>query len=295
MKPLLFHFPDDAKLAAALAARLDAESGVLEWHRFPDGESLITLHSDCAQREVILVCGWRDPDAKALPFYFAATTARELGARRVGLVAPYLAYMRQDTRFNPGEARSAAAFARLLSASIDWMVTVDPHLHRFVSLDEVFGIPATAVSSMPAVAEWIAAHVPDPVLIGPDSESTQWAERIATHLGVPWVVLTKERRGDTDVCVSPPDAAQLSGRTPVIVDDIASSGHTLAATLEALRALGARAATCVIVHALFARGAEATVRAAGAGTIVSTNTVAHPTNRIEVAPLIAAAVRQHLA
>ena len=286
MKPLVFHFPNDAHLAHRLIASIDADLGELEWHRFPDGESLITLHGDCAGRDVLVMCTLNDADTKSLPLHFAAVTARELGARRVGLVAPYLSYMRQDHRFHPGQSRSAHAYAKFLSASFDWLVTVDPHLHRIASLDEIFSIPAVSVSAMPAVTAWIRDHVRNPVLVGPDSESAQWAERVAASLNAPCVVLEKVRSGDREVSVSAPDPTVIRSGNPVIVDDIISSGHTLAEVLRELAALGSDNATCITVHALFSEGAYDALRGAGAQRIVSTNTVSHATNEIDVAPLL---------
>jgi ribose-phosphate pyrophosphokinase len=295
MKPLVFHFPDDAHLAQKVIASVDAERGELQWHRFPDRESLITLHGDCAGRDVIVTCTLNDADTKSLPLYFAAVTARELGARRVGLVAPYLGYMRQDHRFHPGQSRSAHAYAKLLSANFDWLVTVDPHLHRIASLEEIFSIPAVAISAMPAVTEWIRRHVRNPVLVGPDSESAQWAERVARSLNAPCVVLEKVRSGDREVRVSAPDPAVIRDGHPVIVDDIVSSGHTLAKVLRELATLGFDNATCITVHALFAEGADDALRDAGARHIVSTNTVFHATNDIDVAPLLIAEILRSLA
>jgi ribose-phosphate pyrophosphokinase len=286
MRPIVFHFPDDDRLAQKLIAHLDADAGTLEWHRFPDRESLITLHGDCAGRDVVVICTLCDPDAKSLPMYFAASTARELGARRIGLVAPYLGYMRQDQRFRPGQSRSAHTYAKFLSTSFDWLVTIDPHLHRLGSLEEIFSVPAVAVSAMPAVSDWIRTHVQNPVLVGPDRESAQWAERVAQSLGAPCVVLDKIRSGDRDVRVSAPDPAIMRSGNPVIVDDIASSGHTLAQVIGQLAALDVHNVTCVVVHALLGDGADKAILAAGARQIISTNTVPHATNGIDVAPLI---------
>ena len=145
----------------------------------------------------------------------------------MGLIAPYLAYMRQDKRFHRGEAVSAPLFARFLEETFDWLVTVDPHLHRFDRLQSLYRIPAVHVSATRAVAGWIANSIPDAMLIGPDSESEQWVARIAAQARVPYQVLSKERHGDYDVRVSLPDAAAAAGRTPVLVDDIVSSGHTI--------------------------------------------------------------------
>lgn len=294
MKPIVFFFPDDSALARGLIAALEGTEGSLIWHRFPDRESLMTLQGDCTGRDVIIVCTLTDPDSKALPLYFCAATARSMGARRVGLVAPYLAYMRQDRQFADGQTHSARDFARFISASFDWLITVDPHLHRLKSLSEVFTIPAMAVSAMPAVEAWIRQSVARPVIVGPDRESAQWAERVGRSLDAPWIVLEKTRSGDRDVTISAPDPGIIRSHTPVIIDDIVSSGHTLAKALSGLGALGTPLVTCVIVHALFSDGAQATLLAAGARKIVSTNTVVHDTNAIDIGPLIAEAVSTHL-
>lgn len=294
MKPLLFAFPNDATFAAGVVRHLHADVGRLEQHEFPDGETRIRLLDECAGRDVIVVCGGSDANRRALPLMFAATTARELGARTVGLVAPYLAYLRQDQRFQAGEALSAAVYARFISGVFDWLVTVDPHLHRLRSLGEVFSIPATAVSSAPALAPWILAHVQDPLIVGPDQESEQWVTGLAARVGAPSIVLGKVRAGDRDVRVALPDPQQVAGRSPVIVDDIASSGRTLARACEALLGAGARRVDCFVVHALFAEDAEAVARDAGARRIVSTNTIAHPTNAVDVTPRVAEAIRSYL-
>jgi ribose-phosphate pyrophosphokinase len=290
MKPLIYLFPDDEVFARKLLQHLDAERDTFDWGRFPDRESLITLHGDCKGRDVIIVCTLTDADVKTLPLYFLVATARELGARRVGLVAPYLAYMRQDERFHPGQSRSAHSYAELLSTMFDWLVTVDPHLHRITSLDEIYSIPVETVSAMPAVAAWIQANIKSPVLIGPDSESSQWVDRVAQAVGAPSVILEKVRHGDRHVEVSELDPALVGARTPIVLDDIASSGRTFVEVLKKLSAAGIGGATCIVVHALFADRAEETLIAAGAGRVVSTNTVPHETNAIDVAPLVAAAI-----
>ncbi|MEO8063530.1 MAG: ribose-phosphate diphosphokinase [Pseudomonadota bacterium] len=290
MSAICFSF--DQPFGSQLAVALGAEPGRLDSHVFPDGETLVTLHGDCAGREVIIVCGGVGANARALPLQFAASTARALGAARVGLVSPYLAYMRQDKQFHPGEAVSALAYARFLSATFDWLVTVDPHLHRLPSLDAAFSIPSRCVSAMPAIAGWIVDNVKNPVLVGPDDESAQWARELGRLLSVPWLTLEKTRRGDHDVSVTMPDPTALAGRSPVIVDDIASSGRTLIETLNALRRLEAAPANCIVVHALLTPEAEAALRAAGAARLVSTNTVPHATNEIDVMPLMVAPIHE---
>ena len=280
-------FPGMEPLARSMAATSGAEIQPVDLHHFPDGETLVKLGGDPAGREIAFLATLRDPDRLALPLRFAALTARELGAARVGLVAPYLGYMRQDKRFHPREAVSAPIFAGFLDECFDWVIAADPHLHRNPSLSALFRIPAYRVATAPLLADWIAANVPEAVLLGPDSESQQWVAEVARLAGRPYEVLTKHRSGDRQVEISLPDSAVFRQGTPVILDDIASSGHTLIRTLEQLEQAGARPATCVIIHAVFAHGAEEAIRHAGAARIVSTDTIPHSTNAVCVGELLA--------
>lgn len=289
MNRVLMPFPADASLAATVAPALQARLAPVGWRHFPDGESLVTLGDSLEGADVAILASLRDPDPLALPLRFAAQAAREFGARSVGLIAPYLAYMRQDKRFHRGEAISAPLFARFLEESFDWLVTVDPHLHRFHRLQSLYSIPATHVSATPAVASWIANAIPDAMLIGPDSESEQWVARIAAQAGVPWQVLSKHRHGDYEVRVSLPDAAAATGRTPVLVDDIVSSGRTILETLAHLQRLALPPPVLVAIHPVFAGDAYAQLQAAGLARIVSTDTIAHPSNAIPLGAALAAA------
>jgi ribose-phosphate pyrophosphokinase len=290
MSRVLMCFPAQAELGRALAGRLRARFAEVAWRRFPDGESLVAIDEDVRGADVAFLASLHRPDEAMLPLRFAAETAREFGARSIGLVAPYLGYLRQDARFHTGEAVSARLFARLLEGSFDWLVTVDPHLHRIATMRDLFAIPACNVAAAPAIAAWIGANVTDAVLIGPDAESAQWVQQVARLAGVPGQVLEKVRRGDREVETTLPDATAAHGRTPVLVDDIVSTGHTMLATLEHLRALGLPAATCIATHALFAEGACEKLLAAGAARVVSTDTIPHPTNAIGIAALLAAGV-----
>ena len=299
MTVVVLPFPAQRVLAADIAVLLEAHGfesrvGRLDWRRFPDGESLVAVDEVIDGADVILLASLRDPDAMALALRYAAATAREFGARSVGLVAPYLAYMRQDARFHPGEAITAPLFAGFLEDSFDWLATVDPHLHRIPTLDAVFRIPTRCVAAAPAVAGWIRDTVTDPVLIGPDGESEQWVADIAGRAGLPYQVLSKQRSGDRDVQVSLPDPGLLRGRTPVIVDDIISTGQTIVEALRHLSQSGSRPAICVTIHAVFAEGAYETLLAAGAARVVSTDTISHASNAIPLAPLLAEAAAELL-
>lgn len=292
MSAVVLALPESAALGRRVSELTGIPLGVVESRRFPDGETYLRIDAECAQKSVVLVCPLDRPDNKLLPLVFLADAARELGASRVGLVAPYLAYMRQDRRFHPGEAVTSRTFAGLLSQYVDWLVTIDPHLHRYGSLSQIYRVPSRIVHAAPALAEWIAAHVDRPVVMGPDEESAQWVKDMAHRAGAPYVVMRKTRRGDRIVEVSAPDVEAYRGHTPVVVDDIVSSAQTMIETVKELVVARLRPPVCVGVHALFSETAEQALRDAGAAEIVTTTSVPHATNRIDIVPLLIPAVRE---
>jgi len=283
--------PGNEKAASKLAARLGWDLGHLEIRQFPDGETYLRLVTTPAGRVVALVCTLDRPNDKLLSLLFAAATARELEASKVGLVSPYLAYMRQDRRFKPGEAVSSRQVAHLLSSSFDWLVTVDPHLHRYGSLSEIYSIPTRVVHVAPLISQWIRMNVQNPLIIGPDSESEQWVAAVAQEADAPHAVLEKIRHGDRDVEIKLGDLDRWKGRTPVLVDDIISSGRTMLESIRLLTAQGWAAPVCLAVHGLFADRADVLLAQAGA-RVVTSNSVPHSTNDIDLTPLLAEAVSQ---
>lgn len=290
MAPFVFALPGQEDLARGLTTHLSATPGKVEIRNFPDGETYVRVDSAVGDRDAILACSLDRPDSKIIPLLFLASTLRDLGARRIILAAPYLAYMRQDNAFRPGESISARTFARLLSSCVDAIVTVDPHLHRIHDMGELFPIPACVVAAAPALADWILIQVEKPVLIGPDAESEQWVSDVARRANCPFVVLQKVRRGDRDVEVSLPRVEELRGRVPVLVDDIVSTARTMIAATEHVLRMGLARPVCVGVHAVFAGDAFRALTDAGAERIVTCNTIVHPSNAIDVHALVATAI-----
>ena len=287
---LVLALPGSGPMAAAIAGHLGCSWSELALHHFPDGETLVRIDVPVRGRCVVLAGSLDHPDGKTLPLLFAADAARDLGAAQVGLAAPYLPYMRQDKRFRDGEAVTSLSYARLLSSSLDFLATVDPHLHRWRSLDEIYPIRTQAVAAAPLIAHWLREHVADPLVIGPDAESEQWVAEVARLAGAPWTVMAKIRRGDRDVGVRLAGPGPWPPGTPVLVDDIVSTGHTLLAAAQALKEAGLAAPLCIGVHALFEDGALQRLLAGGVRQVVTCDTIAHPTNAIPVAQALAQAV-----
>lgn len=292
MSMILFALPGNDELTRSLGSILKAEVGEAVVRHFPDGESYVRILSDVRAKQVVLLCTLHQPDARLLPLYFMARTARELGAAHVCLVAPYLAYMRQDKQFQPGEAVTSRLFAALLSDTVDSLITIDPHLHRFHHMHDLYAIPAIALHAAPVVAEWVKMSVQKPLLIGPDEESLQWISEVATLAGAPYILLNKTRLGDREVRVTLPEITAYPTHTPVLLDDIISTARTMIETVHHLKKLHAKPPVCIGVHAVFADGAYQALKQAGTAQVVTCNTIPHISNTIKVDTLLAGAIRQ---
>jgi ribose-phosphate pyrophosphokinase len=294
MNPILFTIPGNEDFGLQLQAVLSCDAGDLQIHHFPDKESCPRFITPIEGRDVVIVCNLDRPDGKIMSLYLAACVARELGARSVGLVIPYLPYMRQDTRFKNGEGITSLHFAHLISSCCDWVVTVDPYLHRHNALSDIFTIPTKIVHAAPGVAKWIVDNVTSPVIFGLDTKSEQWVAEVAEAADCPNVTLNMTRCGDSDVEVSVPDASFWVGMTPVLMDDIVSTARTMITAVHQIELAGMAPAVCVVVHPLFAGDAFVALQTCGVDRIVSCNTVTHVTNRINLCASVAIAIIEML-
>lgn len=292
--PQILGFPEYREPARRLAEAAGLDYAEVAIHHFPDGESKVRLPLPLAER--LILCRTLDhPNAKLVELELAAAAARQLGAKHLTLVAPYLAYMRQDIAFNPGEAVSQCIIGDMLARRFDALITVDPHLHRIQHLEQAVPVrPAIALSAATLMADYLARHGDSPLLIGPDEESTQWVAAIAGHRGLDYVVAHKQRLGDTRVKLTLPPA-DYSGRHLVLVDDVVSTGHTLEAAARQLAPQRPASISVLVSHALFVDDAQTRLAAAGISRICSTDSVLHPTNRLLLAPLLAQALHTQAA
>lgn len=287
MEKILFYFSENASLAKTVSEISGIPLGKAEFGKFPDGESKLRIDEELKDFEVYLLCSLDRPDSKIIPLIFFCETAKSLGAKKIHLISPYLCYMRQDKSFRTGEGVSAKYFASLISRYVDSIVTIDPHLHRIKRLEEVFSIPSKVLHATSLFAEYIQKNVSNPVLIGPDDESSQWVQEVAGISKSPYTVLEKNRKGDWDVEVSAPKMEAYLDRTPVLIDDIVSTGRTLIQTISHLKKLKLSDSICLCVHGIFSENSFQELSQSGVQTIVTTNTIAHSSNGIDVGKLIA--------
>lgn len=288
---MILAFPDYLQQSQAIAEHLNVPLAEVAVHHFPDGESFVELPPSIPEH--VIVCrSLNQPNEKLVELLLCAATAKNLGAERLTLVAPYLCYMRQDFANRPGVAISQTIVGKLLADLFDDVITVDPHLHRISSLTEAIPCKnAISLSASNAIARFLKPKFSHALLLGPDSESEKWVAAIAEKTGFDYDVADKIRKGDKQVELTLP-RRNYHQQTIIIIDDIASTGRTLSQASKRLRSEGAGDIYAVITHALFCGDAEKYLLEAGIKAIWSTDSIAHPTSGIKLGKLLAEALAE---
>jgi ribose-phosphate pyrophosphokinase len=274
------------ELGKSLAKKLKAKFSIVEVKEFPDREKLIQVKINVKGKQVIVVNSLFNPDEKIIDICLTADTLKDLGAKNITLIAPYLGYMRQDKRFHKGESISSKTIAKIISPFFSKLITVDPHLHRYKSLNIIYKLKTKVLTANLLLADYIKKHYKNVVIIGPDEESYQWSERVAKKVNAEVTVCKKTRYSSRKVKVDFLEKIDIKGKTIVIVDDIISTGHTMIEVVKFVKKQKPKKIVCMGVHGLFAEDAYKKLKKAGATEIVTTNSIPHKTNKIDLAKIL---------
>ena len=286
---LLIGFPEYREPAQRLARAAGIPYADALVHHFPDGETRLRL-PEAIPGSVVLCQTLDHPNSRLIELVLAAATARDLGAKHITLIAPYLCYMRQDKAFHPGEAVSQRIVGTLLSQWIDALITVDSHLYRVHQLKDAVPVhTAINLTSTPVMSAFLGKQMDNPFLVGPDEESEQWVATIAQDRDFDYCVARKERFGDHQVRVHLPKA-DYRNRHIVLVDDVASTGRTLEQATLGLARFEPASISVLVTHALFVGDAQERLLRAGISNIWSTDAIPHPSNTLHLDHLLAKAL-----
>lgn len=274
-------------LAKGIARELSAGyvDVVFERHPggFPDGERYVRLLGSVAGEHVVLV-QTTHPDSMIVELFLLADAIRDAGARRLTAVVPYYGYGRQDKRFLDGEPISAKTIAKHLAVDCDELLTMAIHNPEIL---KHFPIPAREVSGIPALARHLKGSGID-MLLAPDGKAIRLAKEASTLTGLPFDSLSKQRIDSYTVRIES-KALRVKGQSVAIVDDVISTGGTIATAANELRSQGVRRVIAACVHGLFVGRAEANLKACD--EVIATDTVQSKHTKVSVAPEFAAAIR----
>lgn len=274
------------RTARELAEILNATLVPHESKVFPDGEVYVRVPSSDLRDEHVVVVNSTHPATSLLELLFLIDSAHSQGAREVTVVVPYYAYSRQDQVFKEGEVVSARAVAELIELKADRVITVDPHKEHILGF---FGIEAHGVSAVPQLAQHLA-HAGVDTVLAPDKGALGRAELAAKQLGADFDHLEKTRLSGTEV-VMKAKRLDVAGKTVAIVDDIISTGGTIAMAASELKRQGARSVIAACTHGLFLSNAVERLKAAGCDAVVATDSLPTACSEVGCAPAIAEVLR----
>lgn len=288
--------PASNNLEQKIAKLLQVPSLKVYHKVFPDNESYIRLDKAdiVSNQDVIIVQSLYPPqDKHFVELLLLVDLVRDYNAKSVTTVVPYLAYSRQDKRFLEGEPISVKTILNSLSTiGVDYFITVD--IHNRDSLKYFKGKGAFDVTAIPVIADYVKENIDlnDLLVLAPDKGALWRAKELASLLGLEYDYLEKFRDRYTGEVRVKPKSLDVKGKKVLIIDDIISTGGTIAlATRESLRQ-GAREVYVACTHALLVGSAIEKLKNAGITQLIATDTMPSPYSSVSVAPVIAKKLKE---
>jgi len=284
--------PASPLLSKRVSDALGTQALQLETKIFPDGETYVRFPEPVAGENVAVVQSCYPPQNKnLLDLLFILDAARELGAKQTAAVVPYFAYARQDYSYRTGEAVSARTVARLIEATgASNFLTVDVPSNKAL---QYFRIHAENLTCMRIIADYLGSlHLERPFVLAPDDGAIPLAKTVAESLGTDFAWFEKTRDKITGAVSTSGKDVDLKGRDAVIVDDVISTGRTIANTIQIAKNRGARRVIAACAHLLLIGDAESVLRSAGVEEIIGTDSVETEARPVSIAPVLAEALRR---
>jgi ribose-phosphate pyrophosphokinase len=268
-------------IATNLGNRLRQPLVQTSYKRFPDDEFYVRIHDKLAGQDVIIV-QTAYPDQKIVELFLIQDAVHDAGAKSITVILPYFGYSRQDKKFEEGEAISARVIAQHISMNADCVITVDPHKDHVLKF---FTVPAYSCSAVPTIAQYLKEKNID-FILAPDKGAKERAKEAATLINCEYDYLEKTRIDGFTVKVTP-KKLDARGKHVAIIDDIISTGSTMAHSIKELKRQGAKSVSIACTHGLFVGGAKEKLLAADCDEIISTDTIETEFSKVSAAECIA--------
>ncbi|MBU2639944.1 MAG: ribose-phosphate diphosphokinase [Nanoarchaeota archaeon] len=281
IRMIIMGLSNSKNLAKDIARKLNVDYSDVVFKTSLDGEMHLKFEKDIKGKRVFLVQSFYPNQNNALlELLFAANLSKDLNAKETILIAPYLPYLREDSRKEKFECISSNIFCNILNNNVDGIISVDPHL---IDLKKYFDIPIHSLSTIDLLKDYINKNYQKGVVIvGPDENS----RNLVGELGKRFVIMKKKRKGELNVKFE--DGYDLSGRKVLLVDDMIITGTTMKKCIEHLGL--EKNADCITVHAVMTKDALKELKEC-ANNVISCNTITNETNKIDISGLIARKIK----
>lgn len=260
---------------------------------FPDGELYVKVEGDLNGEDVIIVqTTYPNQNGSLIELYFTIDALRSYEVRKVIVVVPYLAYMRQDKRFLVGEALSAKIMINILNMlGIDCFITADIHSDHCLSW---FKCKTVNIHAAPLLANYFKGKMDKPIILAPDKGSLNRAVEAAKTLKAEYDFLIKVRDKVTGSIQMRPKEINVAGRDVLIIDDIISTGGTIINAATILRRLKANKVFVGCTHPLLVDDALKKIMQAGVDEVVGSNSVKSIISKVQLQEEIVKAIKESI-
>jgi len=298
---LILNGSKSQSLGEKIAVDLGIKFENVSTRRFPDGETYVRIDTDVKARDAVIVqTMFPDQNDSLMEFLLIADTLKNMGVSKITGVVPYLAYSRQDRKFQSGEALSIKTVTELMKAvGIKELITIDTH-YQHVEPGEfhLFNIPCVNVSAGPLLLAHIRERVANDLMtIGPDLGSSSMIKYATGEEKI----LKKEKR--CPICGKPAEECKcrikkkkyeiteveseldFNGKNVVILDDIIASGGTMIKAVKKVKSEGAKKVMAAATHGLFMKDSLIKLKEI-TDYLVVTDSIFTPISNVSVAPLI---------
>src|SRR3712207_4013225 len=272
---LLFSGSGFPELAESIAARLDLDLGEVELTQFSNGEMYARYEQSIRGADVFIVQSLGEPvNDNLMQLLIMIDAARRASAKRITAVIPWFAYSRQDRKTKPREPITARLVANMIQvAGADRVMTMDLHVGQ---IEGFFSFPVDHLTAMHTFVDCFVEEgfrdADDAVVVAPDTGEVKVAKRLADHLGLPWAIVNKMRRGPGESEVTHV-IGDVAGKRAIMIDDLIDTAGTLCNAAERLIEEGATEAYACATHAVFSDDAYKRIEASPLKEVVVTDTL----------------------
>ncbi len=268
------------KIAKDLSQELKQPLARLTLKRFPDNELYIRILDDI-QNEDIIIVQTTYPDENIIELLLLQDAVYEAGANKTTIVIPYFGYSRQDKKFEDGESISARAIAEHISLHAENIITVDPHKDHIL---DFFNASSYSCSAALEIAKYLKEKKID-FILAPDKGAIERAKQVSNFIDCKYDYIDKTRINGKTVKIKPKNL-DVRNKNVVIIDDIISTGGTMAQSIKELKGQGATEVNVACTHGLFIGGAKEKLLSSGCNEIISTDTIENEFSKVRAAPCI---------
>ena len=248
--------------------------------RFPDDEFYVRILDNVSGEHVIII-QTSYPDHNIIELFLLQNAVEESGAKEISVVIPYFGYARQDTKFQDGEPISAKAMADLISLNADKVITVDPHKEHIL---DFFSTSAYSCSAVSELAKYLEDKDVD-MILAPDKGALERAKQASEIIQCDFDYMEKTRIDESTIEIKP-KKLDSENKNVAIIDDIISTGSTMAKSIQQLKKHGAKNVFVACTHGLFAGDAIKKLSSAGCTEIISTDTIQSDYTKVKISPCI---------